>query len=149
MYVFRIFVPNLSCQCFHSSSFTCCCNLAPIPHESLNWVLLFLMAAPETGNMMWRTGKWKDDKTSQQWHLWLICQRLCQQWKPGCHTLTNTHWSMWKGPIHMLQPGSNGMEQEASVNHCCCYTQSEAKGEFGQGVNSQGGDASVRTEVKE
>lgn len=34
-----------------------------ILHESLNWVLLFLMAAPETGNTMWRTGKnerWQD-----------------------------------------------------------------------------------------
>lgn len=41
------------------------------------------------------------------------------------------------------------MEREASVNPCCCHTQSEAEGEFGLGVNSQGGDASVRTEVKE
>lgn len=31
------------------------------------------------------------------------------------------------------------MEQEASVNHCYSYTQSEAEGEFGQGANSQGG----------
>lgn len=48
----------------------------------------------------------------------------------------------------MLQLGTNGMEQEASVNHCCCYTQSEAKREFGQGVISQGGDASVRKRSK-
>lgn len=29
MKVFRIFEPILSCQRFHSNSFTCCCNLAP------------------------------------------------------------------------------------------------------------------------
>lgn len=93
-YVFRVFVPILSCQCFHSNSLTCCYNSASILHESLNWVLLFPMAAPEIGNMMWRTGKWKDDKTSQQWHLWLICQRLCQQWKawlPHPHQYTRIH----------------------------------------------------------
>lgn len=93
-HVFSIFVPILSCQCFHSNSLTCCSNLASILHESLNWVFLFPMVAPEPGNMMWRTGKWKDDTTSQQWHLWLICQRLCEQWKawlPHPHQHTPIH----------------------------------------------------------
>lgn len=87
-------MPIISCQCFHSNSLTCCYNLASILHESLNWVLLFLKAAPETGNMMWRTGKWKDDKTSQHWYLWLMSQWLCQQWKawlPHPHQYTTVH----------------------------------------------------------
>lgn len=80
--VIRIFVPILSCQCFHLKSFTCCYNLASIVHESLNWVLLLLVAAPEIGNMIWGTGEKKDDKTSQQRRLlWLICQQLRQQWR--------------------------------------------------------------------
>lgn len=101
MYVFRISVPVLSCQCFHSNSLTCCYTLASIFHESLNWVLLFLMAAPETGNIMWKTGRWKDDKNPQQWHLWLICQRLCQQWKawlPHPHQYTPIHVKMYYPP---------------------------------------------------
>lgn len=88
------FCANLSCQYFHSNSLTCCYTLASTLHESLNWVLLFLLAAPETGNMIWRTGNREDDKTSQQWHLWLICQRLCQQWKawlPHAHQSTLIH----------------------------------------------------------
>lgn len=132
-YVFRIFVPILICQCFHSNSLTCCHNLASILHESLNWVLLFLMAAPETGNTMWRTEKWKDDKTSQQWHLWLMCQRLCQQWKawlPHPHQYT---------PVHVKRyyphASTRNKRHETSVNHCYCYTQSEAERECTQHAN--------------
>lgn len=80
--VLRIFVSTLSCQCFHLKSLTCCYNLASIVHESLNWVLPFLVAAPEIGNMICGIGEKTDNKTSQQRHLLqLIRRKLCQQWK--------------------------------------------------------------------